>query len=104
VILKEGASASSRRIIAWRMIRTRRAALFTTSAVTEDTRRLAASMHVVNGAQDIPFYRGDASHNAFAAAYSAATFEMIDDAGHYSILETPVRVASIIEKRVAAAG
>jgi 3-oxoadipate enol-lactonase len=28
---------------------------------------------------------------------------MIEDAGHYSMLETPVRVASIIEKQVAAA-
>ena len=78
--------------------------MFTTQAITDDTHGLAAPMHVVNGAQDIPFYRGDASHDAFAAAYPAATFEMIDDAGHYSMLETPVRVASIIEKRVAAAG
>ena len=78
--------------------------MFTTQAITDDTHGLTAPIHVVNGAQDIPFYRGDASHNAFAAAYPAATFEMIDDAGHYSMLETPVRVASIIEKRVAAAG
>jgi 3-oxoadipate enol-lactonase len=78
--------------------------MFTTQAITDDTHGLAAPMHVVNGAQDIPFYRGNASHNAFAAAYPAATYEMIDDAGHYSMLETPVRVASIIEKRVAAAG
>src|SRR5579883_1108647 len=78
--------------------------MFTTQAITDDTHGLAAPMHVVNGAQDIPFYRGDASHNAFAAAYPAASYEMIDDAGHYSMLETPVRVASIIEKEVAAAG
>ncbi len=78
--------------------------MFTTSAISDDPHRLAASMHVVNGAQDIPFYRGEASHSAFAAAYAQATFEMIDDAGHYSMLETPVRVASIIEKHVAAAG
>lgn len=77
--------------------------MFTSSSITGDTRALAAPMHVVNGAQDIPFYRGDASHSAFAAAYPQATFEMIDDAGHYSMLETPVRVASIIEKHVAAA-
>ena len=78
--------------------------MFTTQAITDDTHGLAAPMHVVNGAQDIAFYRGEASHDAFAAAYPAATFEMIDDAGHYSMLETPVRVASIIEKRVVAAG
>jgi pimeloyl-ACP methyl ester carboxylesterase len=78
--------------------------MFTTSAITDDTHRLTVPMHVVNGAMDIPFYRGDASHNAFAAAYSAATYEMIEDAGHYSMLETPVRVASIIEKQVAAVG
>lgn len=75
-----------------------------TSPITDDPHRLAAPLHVVNGAQDIAFYRGEASHNAFAAAYPQATFETIDDAGHYSMLETPVRVASIIEKRVAAAG
>jgi len=78
--------------------------MFTTEAITDDTHGLTAPIHVVNGAQDIAFYRGEASHNAFAAAYGAATYEMIDDAGHYSMLETPVRVASIIEKRVAAAG
>ncbi|WP_024512386.1 alpha/beta fold hydrolase [Bradyrhizobium sp. ARR65] len=78
--------------------------MFTTESITDDTRRLAAPLHVVNGAQDIPFYRGEASHNAFAAAYPQVSFEMIDDAGHYSMLETPVRVASIIEKHVAAAG
>jgi 3-oxoadipate enol-lactonase len=76
--------------------------MFTSSSITDETRGLTAPMHVVNGAQDIPFYRGEASHNAFAAAYPQATFEMIDDAGHYSMLETPVRVASIIEKHVAA--
>lgn len=64
---------------------------------------LTAPMHVVNGALDIPFYRGDTSHNSFATAYPQATFEMIDDAGHYSMLETPVRVAGIIEKHVGAA-
>jgi 3-oxoadipate enol-lactonase len=78
--------------------------MFTTEAITADTHGLAAPMHVVNEAQDIAFYRGDASHSAFAAAYPAASYEVIDDAGHYSIPETPARVASIIEKRGAAAG
>jgi pimeloyl-ACP methyl ester carboxylesterase len=77
--------------------------MFTTSAITGDSHRLAAPVHVVSGAQDIPFYRGEAFHDVFATAYTQATFETIDDAGHYSMLETPVRVASIIEKRVAAA-
>jgi len=79
-------------------------AMFTSSAVTGDTQRLTAPLHIVNGAQDIPFYRGEASHNAFEGAYKHATFETIDDAGHYAMLETPVRVASIIEKQVAVAG
>lgn len=78
--------------------------MFTTSSITDDTRHLAAPLHVVNGAQDIAFYRGEPSHNAFALAYPRVTFETIDDAGHYSMLETPVRVASIVEKQVAAAG
>jgi pimeloyl-ACP methyl ester carboxylesterase len=78
--------------------------MFTTQAIGDDTHSLAAPLHVVNGAQDILFYRGEASHSAFASAYPAASYETIDDAGHYSMLETPVRVASIIEKRVAAAG
>ena len=77
--------------------------MFTSSSVTNDTRGLTAPMHVVNGALDIPFYRGDTSHNSFATAYPQATFEMIDDAGHYSMLETPVRVVGIIEKHVGAA-
>lgn len=78
--------------------------MFTTSAITDDSHKLTAPLHVVNGAQDILFYRGEASRNAFVAAYPQPTFEMIEDAGHYSMLETPVRVASIIEKHVAAAG
>lgn len=77
--------------------------MFTSSSITNDTRGLSAPMHVVNGALDIPFYRGGTSHDAFATAYPQATFEMIDDAGHYSMLETPVRVAGIIEKHLAAA-
>lgn len=76
--------------------------MFTTSAIAEPG-RLTAPLHVVSGAQDIPFYRNEAFRSAFAAAYPHATFEVIDDAGHYTMLETPVRVASIIEKRVAAA-
>ncbi|WP_027520767.1 alpha/beta fold hydrolase [Bradyrhizobium sp. Ec3.3] len=78
--------------------------MFTTSSITEDSQRLTAPLHVVNGALDIAFYRGEPSHNAFAAAYPRVTFETIDDAGHYTMLETPVRVASIIEQQVAAAG
>jgi 3-oxoadipate enol-lactonase len=76
--------------------------MFTTSAITNPG-RLAAPLHVVSGAQDIPFYRDETFRGAFAAAYPHASFEIIDDAGHYTMLETPVRVASIIEKRVTAA-
>jgi 3-oxoadipate enol-lactonase len=79
-------------------------AMFTSSAVTGDTQRLTAPLHVVSGAQDIPFYRAEAWHNAFQSAYKHATFETIDDAGHYAMLETPVRVATIIEKQMGAAG
>jgi 3-oxoadipate enol-lactonase len=78
--------------------------MFTTSAITGDAHGLAMPLHVVTGALDIPFYRGEPLRNAFALAYPRVTFEAIDDAGHYSMLETPVRVASIIEKQVAAAG
>jgi len=78
--------------------------MFTSSAITGDTHRLTAPMLVVNGAQDIAFYSGAASRNAFAAAYPQAMFEIIDDAGHYAMLETPVRVASIVERRLAASG
>jgi 3-oxoadipate enol-lactonase len=78
--------------------------MFTTSAITGDAHALAAPLHVVTGALDILFYRGEPLRNAFALAYPRVTFEAIDDAGHYSMLETPVRVASIIEKQVAAAG
>jgi pimeloyl-ACP methyl ester carboxylesterase len=75
--------------------------MFTSSSITGETHGLAAPMHVVTGALDIPFYRGEPLRNAFALAYPRVTFEIIDDAGHYSMLETPVRVASIIEKQLA---
>ena len=75
--------------------------MFTSSAISGETHGLAAPLHVVTGALDIPFYRGEPLRNAFALAYPRVTFETIDDAGHYSMLETPVRVASIIEKQLA---
>jgi 3-oxoadipate enol-lactonase len=75
--------------------------MFTTSAITAPG-KLTAPLHVVCGAQDIPFYRNENFRSAFTTAYPHATFETIDDAGHYAMLETPVRVASIVEKRVAA--
>jgi len=75
--------------------------MFTSSAISGETHGLAAPMHVVTGALDIPFYRSEPLRNAFALAYPRVTFEIIDDAGHYSMLETPVRVASIIEKQLA---
>ena len=75
--------------------------MFTSSAISGETHGLAAPLHVVTGALDIPFYRGEPLRNAFARAYPRVTFENIDDAGHYSMLETPVRVASIIEKQLA---
>jgi pimeloyl-ACP methyl ester carboxylesterase len=78
--------------------------MFTSSAISGETHGLAAPMHVVTGALDIPFYRGEPLRNSFALAYPRVTFEIIDDAGHYSMLETPVRVASIIEKRLVGAG
>jgi 3-oxoadipate enol-lactonase len=78
--------------------------MFTTSAISGDSHALAAPLHVVTGAQDILFYRGEPLRNAFALAYPRVTFESIEDAGHYSMLETPVRAASIIEKQVAATG
>jgi 3-oxoadipate enol-lactonase len=78
--------------------------MFTSSAITGDSHALAAPLHVVTGALDILFYRGEPLRNAFSLAYPRVTFASIDDAGHYSMLETPVRVASIIEKQVAAAG
>lgn len=78
--------------------------MFTTSAITDGTHGLAAPLHVATGALDILFYRGEPLRNAFALAYPSVTFETIEDAGHYSMLETPVRVASIIEKQMAAAG
>ncbi|QAU44781.1 alpha/beta fold hydrolase [Bradyrhizobium guangzhouense] len=75
--------------------------MFTSSTISGETHGLSAPMHVVTGALDIPFYRGEPLRNAFALAYPRVTFETIDDAGHYSMLETPVRVASIIEKQLA---
>ena len=57
----------------------------------------------MTGAQDILFYRGAPLRNAFALAYPRVTFESIEDAGHYSMLETPVR-ARASSKQVAATG
>lgn len=77
--------------------------MFTSSSITQPN-RLTAPLHVVSGAQDIPFYRNDAFRAAFSAAYANPGFEQIEDGGHYTMLETPVRVAAIVEKQVLAAG
>lgn len=62
---------------------------------------LAGSYMLTEAVDDV--LRGETSHHAFASAYKHATFEMIDDAGHYSMVETPVRVAGIVERQVTAA-
>lgn len=57
---------------------------------------------LIVGAQDIPYYGRAALEPAFRRAFSRLEVATINDAGHYSMVETPVLLASLVERAVLA--
>lgn len=55
---------------------------------------------LITGAQDIPFYGRAALEPQFQRLYPRLRTAVIADAGHYSMLETPVLLASLVERAV----
>lgn len=55
---------------------------------------------LITGGCDIEFYRAAALEPAFRTAFAHLDTAMIADAGHYSMVETPVLLASLIERAV----
>ena len=56
---------------------------------------------VVGGRQDLPGFQEEHLRKTFGAWYPKVEFAFITDAGHYPMFETPVYVASLIERFLA---
>jgi pimeloyl-ACP methyl ester carboxylesterase len=57
---------------------------------------------VIGGRQDLPGFQEVHLRNTFGVIYPNVEFAFITDAGHYPMHETPVYLASLIEKYLAA--
>jgi pimeloyl-ACP methyl ester carboxylesterase len=57
---------------------------------------------VIGGRQDLPGFQEAHLRNTFGVLYPNVAFSFITDAGHYPMHETPVYLASLIEKHLAA--
>ncbi|MCR6631278.1 MAG: alpha/beta hydrolase [Magnetospirillum sp.] len=53
---------------------------------------------LIVGAQDIPYYSRASLEPAFRRAFTTLDVAVIADAGHYSMVETPVLLASLVER------
>lgn len=78
-------------------------AMFTGTDFSARVTGLATPITAIVGAQDIPFYRRAAVEPKFSAWYPQLRVAEIHDAGHYSMLETPVLLAALIEQGLSAA-
>lgn len=58
---------------------------------------------LIVGAHDIPFYGRAALEPAFARAFARVDTVVDAEAGHYSMVETPVLLAALVERAVQAA-
>ncbi len=66
----------------------------------EEVRRAAPSTPtlVLGGKHDLPGFDEATYANTLAKWMSHYRFELLEDAGHYSMLESPIRVASMLEQ------
>ncbi|MFA6954411.1 MAG: alpha/beta hydrolase [Thermoanaerobaculia bacterium] len=55
-------------------------------------------MLVIGGRQDLPGFQEEHLRSTFGAWYPHIEFEFITDAGHYPMQETPVYLASLLER------
>lgn len=77
-------------------------AMFTSTDFAEQVKGLDLPVSVIAGEYDVPPYRPDAQQQTLGALYPHLTVTANREAGHYSMLETPVLFASLVEKALAA--
>jgi pimeloyl-ACP methyl ester carboxylesterase len=66
--------------------------------------RVATPMLVIGGRQDLPGFQEDHLRKTFGAWYPNVEFAFIAESGHYPMQETPVYLASLIERFLGANG
>lgn len=74
--------------------------MFTGTDFAERMSGLPMPAALIVGANDIPFYGRAALEPAFRKAFSTLDVAVVADAGHYSMVETPVLLASLVERAV----
>ena len=60
--------------------------------------RIPTPMFVIGGRQDLPGFQEEHLRRTFGAWYPNVEFTFIAEAGHYPMQETPVHLASLIER------
>lgn len=71
--------------------------MFTGSDVSQAVKGLEVPVRLIAGARDLPFYRMSEQRKRFAKWYPHLDCAEIAEAGHYPMLETPARLAGLIE-------
>lgn len=72
--------------------------MFTTNTLPADVPKLGLPVAMLVGRHDLPFYQEASVRAENAAFYTAFDLTVAEEAGHYSMLETPVLVASQIAR------
>lgn len=77
-------------------------AMFTSTDFAAAIKGLDLPVSVIAGEYDVPPYRPDALQQTLGPLYPRLTITANKEAGHYSMLETPVLFASLVEKALQA--
>lgn len=72
--------------------------MFTGTDFSAEIKGLDLPISVIAGDYDVPPYRADAQSQVLGPLYPHLTVTANHEAGHYSMLETPVLFASLVEK------
>lgn len=77
--------------------------MFTANDVSDRAVGLSQPATLIVGAHDIPYYGRTALEPALRRAFPRLDVAVVAEAGHYSMVETPVLLASLVERAVLAA-
>lgn len=72
--------------------------MFTSSDVADEVRGTTTPVTVIVGAHDLPLYREESMRKLLAPLFPNLQVEVSQEAGHYAMLETPPRLAGMIER------
>ncbi len=71
--------------------------MFTGAAISKSVKGLKLPVRLIAGKYDLPFYSMAQQRKRFSKCYPNLDCAEIAEAGHYPMLETPVRLAGLIE-------